>query len=183
MHHIELATVVTWANGMQGLGPPEVATGGEDGAVRVWDTRQRDAPVAAFSPADADKVAPTAQHLHGTIMLETLPFADVLLRMLGANYSWFTRECTPAVPLLLTQVYQWGGQARNCWAVAFGDCHSADDRCLLAGYDNGDVKMFDLRTNSCVPPLTPTHTRVTEGFMAITDADPQWGVLIQSLLI
>ncbi len=43
------------------------------------------------------------------------------------------------------------GQARNCWAVGFGDCHTADDRCLLAGYDNGDIKMFDLRTNSCAP--------------------------------
>lgn len=36
-----------------GYGPPEIATGGRDGAVRVWDVRQADAPVAAFEPADA----------------------------------------------------------------------------------------------------------------------------------
>eukprot|EP00884_Botryococcus_braunii_P001227 jgi/Botrbrau1/11104/Bobra.0219s0013.1 len=39
-------------------------------------------------------------------------------------------------------------QARDCWCVAFGNSYNDDERCLLAGYDNGDVKMFDLRTNS-----------------------------------
>lgn len=49
---------------VQGGGPPEVATGGEDGAVRIWDTRQRDASVAAFAPATADQVVlACAQHL------------------------------------------------------------------------------------------------------------------------
>lgn len=38
-------------------------------------------------------------------------------------------------------------QARDCWAVAFGDAHSDTERCVAAGYDNGDVKLFDLRTN------------------------------------
>lgn len=33
-----------------GKGPPELVTGGGDGAVRVWDVRQPDAPVAAFPP-------------------------------------------------------------------------------------------------------------------------------------
>ncbi len=40
-------------------------------------------------------------------------------------------------------------QARDCWAVAFGGMHNDEERSLLAGYDNGDVKMFDLRTNKC----------------------------------
>ena len=39
-------------------------------------------------------------------------------------------------------------QARDCWALAFGDSYNNDERCLLAGYDNGDLKMFDLRMNS-----------------------------------
>jgi hypothetical protein len=32
--------------------------------------------------------------------------------------------------------------------VALGNSHDDEERCLLAGYDNGDVKMFDLRTNT-----------------------------------
>ena len=33
----------------------------------------------------------------------------------------------------------------DCWSVSFGDSHCDDDRSVLAGYDNGDVKLFDLR--------------------------------------
>jgi hypothetical protein len=36
---------------------------------------------------------------------------------------------------------------RDCWCVAFGNSFNDDERCVLAGYDNGDVKLFDLRTN------------------------------------
>lgn len=38
--------------------------------------------------------------------------------------------------------------SRDCWTVAFGNSFSDEDRCIVAGYDNGDVKLFDLRTNS-----------------------------------
>ncbi len=36
---------------------------------------------------------------------------------------------------------------RDCWTVAFGNSYNDEERCVLAGYDNGDVKMFDLRMN------------------------------------
>ncbi|KAB7502816.1 WD repeat-containing protein 92 [Armadillidium nasatum] len=39
-------------------------------------------------------------------------------------------------------------EKRDCWAVAFGDAHSPEDRCVCAGFDNGDIKLFDLRKNS-----------------------------------
>jgi len=35
----------------------------------------------------------------------------------------------------------------DCWTVAFGNAFNQVERCLAAGYDNGDVKLFDLRTN------------------------------------
>ena len=38
--------------------------------------------------------------------------------------------------------------ARDCWTVAFGNSYSDEDRCVVAGYDNGDVKIFDLRTST-----------------------------------
>ncbi len=41
-----------------------------------------------------------------------------------------------------------GETARDCWTVAFGNSYSDAERCVLAGYDNGDVKLFDLRTNT-----------------------------------
>lgn len=41
-----------------------------------------------------------------------------------------------------------GQPVRDCWTVAFGNSFSDEDRCIVAGYDNGDIKLFDLRTNS-----------------------------------
>jgi len=37
-------------------------------------------------------------------------------------------------------------KARDCWSVAFGHSHSGSDRLVASGYDNGDLKMFDLRS-------------------------------------
>lgn len=34
---------------------------------------------------------------------------------------------------------------RDCWTVSFGHAYNVHDRCLAAGYDNGDIKLFDLR--------------------------------------
>lgn len=36
----------------------------------------------------------------------------------------------------------------DCWTVKFGNAYNAEERCLAAGYDNGDVKLFDLRMNT-----------------------------------
>lgn len=38
-----------------------------------------------------------------------------------------------------------GGGASDCWCVAVGNSYNQMERCLLAGYQNGDIKMFDLR--------------------------------------
>eukprot|EP00050_Salpingoeca_kvevrii_P003342 m.222744 g.222744 ORF g.222744 m.222744 type:complete len:356 (+) comp10814_c0_seq40:312-1379(+) len=89
--HSQIINAIDGVGGLGiGGGAPEIVTGGRDGAVRIWDTRQRDDPVADISPDDA-------------------------------------------------------AQARDCWAVAFGNSFNDDERCVAAGYDNGDLKMFDLR--------------------------------------
>lgn len=41
-----------------------------------------------------------------------------------------------------------GQETRDCWAVAFGNAFNAEERCVCAGYDNGDIKLFDLKTMS-----------------------------------
>lgn len=41
------------------------------------------------------------------------------------------------------------GQAgRDCWCVAFGNSYNNEERIVAAGYDNGDIKLFDLKTMS-----------------------------------
>lgn len=34
---------------------------------------------------------------------------------------------------------------RNCWSVAFGGSKGDYERCVAAGFDNGDLRLFDLR--------------------------------------
>lgn len=36
-------------------------------------------------------------------------------------------------------------QKRDCWAVGFGNSFNSVERSVVAGYDNGDVKLIDLR--------------------------------------
>lgn len=94
-----------------GKGAPELATCGRDGCVKIWDTRQKDRPVAILEP-------------------------------------------------------EVGQTRRDCWAVAFGifgsiscigylkskccfflgGAYSSSERLLSAGFDNGDLKIFDLKT-------------------------------------
>jgi len=73
-------------------GAPEIATGGKDGCVKIWDPRVKHAVVSL----DPDKMS----------------------------------------------------NARDCWSVAFGNSYNNEERSVLAGFDNGDIKLFDLRTNT-----------------------------------
>jgi hypothetical protein len=52
--------------------------------------------------------------------------------------------------------------ARDCWCVAFGNSYNDQERVVVAGYDNGDVKMYDLRTN-----LVRWETNVRNGVCSI----------------
>lgn len=38
-----------------------------------------------------------------------------------------------------------GSSARDCWSVAFGNSYNSEERVLAAGYDNGDIKLYDLK--------------------------------------
>ncbi|XP_065256736.1 dynein axonemal assembly factor 10 isoform X2 [Emys orbicularis] len=41
-----------------------------------------------------------------------------------------------------------GESKRDCWTVAFGNAYNQEERVVCAGYDNGDIKLFDLKTMS-----------------------------------
>mmetsp|Transcript_20618 Transcript_20618/g.18769 ORF Transcript_20618/g.18769 Transcript_20618/m.18769 type:complete len:359 (-) Transcript_20618:2073-3149(-) len=62
----------------------------------------------------------------------------------GCVRLWDTRVSEPVLALEPED----GQPVRDCWAVAFGNSFNDEDRCIAAGYDNGDVKLFDLRTNT-----------------------------------
>jgi WD40 repeat protein len=85
------ASIINSIDGALHEGPPEIASGSRDGAVKVWDARRTGKAVVALNPVDSKR-------------------------------------------------------ARDCWTVKFGNSIGVDDRVVAAGYDNGDIKIFDLRT-------------------------------------
>ncbi|CAK4137783.1 unnamed protein product [Aphanomyces euteiches] len=62
----------------------------------------------------------------------------------GCVRVWDIRVANPVVSLEPEQTEA----VRDCWTVAFGNSYNDEERCIAAGYDNGDVKLFDLRTNT-----------------------------------
>ncbi|RUS21678.1 WD40-repeat-containing domain protein [Endogone sp. FLAS-F59071] len=60
-------------------------------------------------------------------------------------------------------------KTRDVWCVAFGNAHSDTERALAAGYDNGDIKLFDLRTISSMWE-TNTNSGICSLEFAKTDA-------------
>ncbi|SPQ98701.1 unnamed protein product (mitochondrion) [Plasmodiophora brassicae] len=61
----------------------------------------------------------------------------------GAVRVWDVRQAQPVASLVPNAA----SQARDCWTVAFGGSYNDDERCVCAGYDNGDIKLLDLRAN------------------------------------
>jgi len=49
-----------------------------------------------------------------------------------------------------------------------GNSFNDDERCVLAGYDNGDVKLFDMRTNKV--RVMPDKLYPPEGLLAVQAA-------------
>ncbi|XP_055702967.1 dynein axonemal assembly factor 10 isoform X2 [Phlebotomus papatasi] len=60
----------------------------------------------------------------------------------GSVKVWDTRQAGSPVACVSGGT---NSRYRDCWAVAFGNSFNNSERCLAAGYDNGDLKMIDLR--------------------------------------
>eukprot|EP00049_Salpingoeca_infusionum_P005244 m.90163 g.90163 ORF g.90163 m.90163 type:complete len:353 (-) comp12908_c0_seq2:192-1250(-) len=114
-----------------------LATGGFDGALHVWDLERLDAPLY------------TAKQHQGLINcidgIGGLVGDGAPEIVTGGNDGtvkvWDTRQ--PDVPVV-DMAPEDGAPRRDCWTVAFGNAVGSE-RCVCAGYDNGDVKLFDLK--------------------------------------
>lgn len=58
----------------------------------------------------------------------------------GRVHLWDPRQTKP----VLTLEPEDKSQVPDCWSVALGNSENHQERCIAAGYDNGDLKMFDL---------------------------------------
>lgn len=142
---------------------PSIAIGDFVGGLRVWDVERLLQLPQKFSSIQAP---------HHRVVLEEADLEDIYIFKVprahdsiinaidGARYSgppelvtgsrdgavkvWDMRQ--PQKPVIALEPAD-KGRARDCWAVRFGNSYDPDERVVAAGYDNGDVKIFDLRTH------------------------------------
>lgn len=63
----------------------------------------------------------------------------------GCIKVWDPRQGVAVVSISAVKKEDGGSGARDCWAVNFADGSNHDDRVVCAGFDNGDIKVIDLR--------------------------------------
>lgn len=117
-----------------------LATGDFKGCLNVWDLDRLDAPV--FSANAHKSIIHCIDGVGGLNVGYGAPELVTCSRD-GAVRIWDVRVKDPVAAMEPAE----GQNVRECWSVAFGNNWNENDRCVVAGYDNGDIKMMDLRTN------------------------------------
>ena len=123
-------------NGGQGH---TLATGDFAGGLAFWDLERMENPVTSF-PKAHDMII---NAIDGA--MNTGPPEVVTGSRDGAVKVWDARQSNKPV-VALNPVDS--SRARDCWTVKFGNSFDTDERVIAAGYDNGDIKIFDLKTQS-----------------------------------
>lgn len=133
-------------------GASQVATGDFAGSLRVFDVTRLAAVDTSAKHALSDVEDSSVFHVphaHESIInaIDGAHYAGppelVTGSRDGAVRVWDTRQSSkPVVSLNPADP----ARARDCWTVRFGNSFDPDERVVAAGYDNGDVKIFDLRT-------------------------------------
>jgi WD40 repeat protein len=118
-----------------------IATGDHAGKLIVYDLEQPDKPV--FTQQAHISIINAIDGCGGMDIGYGAPEIVTGGRD-GCVRLWDTRVKDPVLALEPEE----GQPARDCWTVAFGNSYSDEERCIAAGYDNGDVKIFDLRANT-----------------------------------
>lgn len=63
----------------------------------------------------------------------------------GCIRVWDPRQSEPVCGISAIKKEDGGSGSRDCWTVTFADGAVEDDRVICAGFDNGDIKLIDLR--------------------------------------
>lgn len=117
-----------------------LATGDYGGGLNLWDLEKMNTPV--FNVKAHKSIVNCIDGCGGLNIGGGAPELVTGSRD-GCVKVWDPRTSEPVASLEPAS----GQSTRDCWSVCFGNSHSDQDRCVAAGYDNGDIKLLDLRMN------------------------------------
>jgi WD40 repeat protein len=126
--------------GASSLRERRLATGDFEGTLAIWDIEDTTLPV--YSVKAHKELINCVAGIGGQNIGCGAPELATCGRD-GIVKIWDPRQ--REVPVAVMKPKE-GEAHRDCWTVAFGNSHNNTDRVVCSGYDNGDVKMFDLRT-------------------------------------
>eukprot|EP00158_Paraphelidium_tribonemae_P003373 Partr_v1_DN26078_c0_g1_i1_m263 putative WD repeatcontaining protein len=124
---------------------PQFATGDFTGRLQLWDVERLKVPI--WSHTGHEQVINCIDGIGGSGGANAGAPEIATGGRDGFVRVWDSRKSDGPV---MEMGPERAGAGRDCWSVCFGDSHSRSDRSLVAGYDNGDVKLFDMRARACV---------------------------------
>lgn len=153
--HEGIINCIDGVGGRDGISAPELVTGGRDGrslpclppprsvcCLGCLSARPSTASAVEKAPYRSPKFSSLLPPTRWVTLRPTSYVAASSAAILptGCVKVWDVRQ--PDAPV--ADMAPSEENPRDCWAVAFGNSFD-EERCVAAGYDNGDVKLFDLR--------------------------------------
>uniref|UniRef100_A0A6U3D2A9 Uncharacterized protein n=1 Tax=Lotharella globosa TaxID=91324 RepID=A0A6U3D2A9_9EUKA len=121
----------------------QVATGDYGGHLNIWDLNDLKKPV--YTAKAHSSIINCIDGVGGLNIGYGAPEIVTGSRD-GCVRVWDPRQTSAVCSIEPAQ----GETPRECWAVAFGNSFNDNERMVACGYDNGDLKMLDLRTQKLV---------------------------------
>lgn len=118
------------------------ATGDFDGNLNIWDLERLESPV--YSVKAHSEIINSIDGIGGLGIGEGAPEIATSSRD-GSVKVWDPRQKEVAVAVIEPAE---GETRRDAWTTCFGNAYNSHERVIASGYDNGDIKLFDLRNMS-----------------------------------
>ncbi|KAG0228682.1 hypothetical protein BGW41_003360 [Actinomortierella wolfii] len=127
--------------------PSHLVTGDFDGRIGVWDLERTEVPVTMIKAHDD-----VVNCIDGAGASSGRPEVVSGCRD-GVVKVWDLRQKGDPVCTMIPKK----GYEQDIWTIAMGNATSADDLYVAAGYDNGDIRVFDLRAAKPVFETNVAH--------------------------